>query len=41
MIRVMRVLTNLHDTEESVAVEAQLAVDLRVNLERHAPTRLL
>lgn len=41
MIRVMRVLTNLHDTEESIAVEAQLAVDLCVNLERHAPTRLL
>ena len=37
----MRILTDLHDTEESIAVEAQLAVDLRVDLERHAPTRLL
>ena len=41
MIRIVRVLSHLHYAEEAIAIEAELAVDLRVDLERHASARLL
>ena len=41
MVCVVRVLTDLHDTEEAIAVQAQLAVDLCVDLECHGAAGLL
>lgn len=41
MIRVVAVLSNLHNAEETIALETKLAVDLCIDLERQGTARFL
>ena len=41
MIRVVAVLSNLHDAEEAISIKSKLAIDLRIDLESQGTARLL
>ena len=41
VIRVVAVLSNLHDAEEAISIKSKLAIDLRIDLESQGTARLL